>query len=314
MTPFFMFGFERSGTTLLSMMVGAHPLIAVPFSVTGMWYRYNGCLSEYNDISNRLELERLVDDLLSEPRIGLWDINLSRKEILQGLTPGNFASVVTRFHQAYAAGKSKPFWGNIDIATIYHMDSAHKWFPDARFIHIIRDGRDVALSHETYPYGVSNTLECAFKWDRTVACNLKMGAMLNPHQYMVLRYEDLIRDCENTLKRLCKFLKVAYSPAMMDYYTMVENKIPNDKRYLWPSLNQEPVAANAYRWKSEMPMVKRIVFESNAGTLLKHLGYEVFNQVPRKPSAYLLELWHFIGLGDRFKRLAAKFGRIGTRT
>lgn len=288
------------------MMVGAHPLIAVPFSATGMWYRYNERLKVYKDILVSSELERLVDDLLSERRISLWDTKLAREEILRGLKPGNFASVVEKFHQAYAAGKNKPHWGNIDIATIDHMDVAHKWFPDARFIHIVRDGRDVALSHKTYPYGVSNTLECAFEWDRTIACNLKMGAMLNPKQYLVVRYEDLVLDSENTLQRLCKFIEIDYSPAMLDYDTMVENKIPKEKRDLWPSLNQKPVAANAYRWKSQMRIANRIVFESNARGLLKRLGYEVFEQVPRRPSAYLLELWHFISMGGRFQRLTEK--------
>ena len=59
--PFFMFGFERSGTTLLSMIVGAHPDIAVPLSVTGMWFRYGAKLDTYNNLETHEDVERIVD-------------------------------------------------------------------------------------------------------------------------------------------------------------------------------------------------------------------------------------------------------------
>ena len=94
--PLFMFGFERSGTTLLSMMVGAHPEIAVPLTVTGLWYRYAVRLAAYHDLATQEDLERLVTDLLAEERISLWDVTLKPGEILEHLPPGSYAAVVER--------------------------------------------------------------------------------------------------------------------------------------------------------------------------------------------------------------------------
>ena len=93
MPPLFMFGFERSGTTLLSMMVGAHPQIAVPLTVTGLWYRYATRLDQYGDLTSRDDVQRLVDDLLGEERIQLWDVELRREEFLDGLPLHHFAAV-----------------------------------------------------------------------------------------------------------------------------------------------------------------------------------------------------------------------------
>jgi SAM-dependent methyltransferase len=303
--PIFMFGFERSGTTLLSMMVGAHPEIAVPLTVTGMWYRF-AQKARAAGLETQEKLERLVDELLAEERIRLWDVVLTRDEVLHRLEPGSYAAVVERFHQLYARRKDKPYWGNLDIATLDEMDEARRWFPDARFLHIVRDGRDVALSHETMPYGASNTLEAAETWNQRLRTNFKMGAMLGPEQYKVIRYEDLISDSESTLRAMCQFFGVRYSEAMLDYPKMVDEKVPKERRWLWPALDKPPDRSKVSGWKARMGETKRVVFEGAAGPLLAELGYEVYGRVPKKPLAYLYELWCFLGRGGRFKRIAAR--------
>jgi hypothetical protein len=307
-----MFGFDRSGTTLLSMMVGSHPLLAVPFSTTGLWFRFAERLSKYNHLDSPSDIEHLVDDLRSEERVLLWDATLPRDALLADPPPRSFGAVVARFHTVYASCKGKPHWANVDISTIDHMDLVNHWFPESRFIHLVRDGRDVALSHETYPYGASNTLECALEWRRRVETNLKVGAILGSSRYRIVRYEDLVLDSERSLASLCDFIGVDFAPAMLEYGRAVKEKVPDDKRWLWPALDQKPVKTNAYRWKSGMSLAKRIVFESNAGGLLKQLGYETFETIPKRASAYLLELWQFLGRGGRWRRLASRIGLGGT--
>jgi len=304
----FLFGFERSGTTLLSMMVGAHPAIAVPLSTTGLWYRYWVRRKEYGELKRKEDVERLVHDLLAEERIRLWDARLNIREVLDELPPGSFPAVVERFHSLYARAQGKPRWGNIDIATLDHMDIASQWFPNARFVHLVRDGRDVALSHKTMPYGASNPLECAERWAHRVTVNLKMGSILGRQRYLVVRYEDLILDTEATLRRLCSFIGVEYSPAMLEYPEAVSRKIPPERRWLWPVLDRAPVTSKAFRWKQEMSRSQRVVFEGVAGELLKELGYESFPVIPKLASAYLLELCYFLDRGGRLRRFRERLG------
>jgi hypothetical protein len=306
--PVFLFGFERSGTTLLSMMVGAHPELAVPFSVTGLWYRRARTLDAYGGLQRRTDLERFVGDLLQEERIRLWDVTLSPDEVLDGLEPGSYARVVARFHECYARHKGKAGWGNIDIDTLYRMDEANRWFPEARFVHIVRDVRDVALSHQTYAYGASNIGECAEQWARDVRMSLKMGAMLGLERYLVVRYEDLVLEPEATLGRICAFAGVPYSAQMLDYSKMVDEKVPEDRRWIWPLLGREPVRSNVWRWKTAMGRSRQIVCERAARDLLEELGYEVHPSLPRSAASSALELWYFLGRGHRFERLGAKLG------
>jgi hypothetical protein len=305
-SPFFMFGFDRSGTTLLSMMVGAHPDLAVPFSCTGLWYRYAGKLERYGNLEEQDNLTLLVGDLLREERIQLWDVPLTSDDVLSAIRGRDYPSVVAAFHSAYAAKLGKPRWGNIDIATIDDMDVVNAWFADARFIHIVRDGRDVALSHEKYRYGLSNTLETAMQWDRRVSANLKMGSILGEERYLVIRYEDLVLHSKDILQKICDFLGVRFSEEMLEYDKSVRRRVPEEKLWLWPKLDSKPDKNNTYRWKEVMSRNKRIVFERNAGELLAKLGYDRVEEGGGRVGAHFLELLHFLGRGHRLRRLSRR--------
>jgi len=299
----FMFGFERSGTTLLSMMVGAHAQIAVPLSTTGLWYRYAERVAEYRNLADEQSVARIVADLLDEKRIQMWDVDLRAEDILPRVLPGSYASIVDAFHQLYAESKGKHAWSSMDISTLYRMERANEWFPSARFLQIVRDGRDVALSHETYKYGIWSTSEVASRWANDVSTSIRMGAMIGPARYKIIRYEDLVLEPEKTLRDICSYAGVEYDDGMLNYPRMVEKKVPPDRRFLWPELSEPPKRSKTFRWKRKMSETKRIVFESRAKRLLDELDYETFAIIPKSILAQIYDFWCYLGEGGRIKRL-----------
>jgi hypothetical protein len=306
--PIFLFGMERSGTTLLSMMVGAHRQIAVPLATTGMWIEFAERLKHFNDLANQADLRGLVDEVLAHERVALWDATFDRGNLLRDLPLGDYGAVVARFHSEYARAKGKPFWANIDIATLDSMDLVNSWFPDSVFVHIVRDGRDVALSHQTMPYGAGNIAECARAWSDRTMMNLKMGRVLGPQRYLSIRFEDLILDTEASLRKICQFLGVPFDPSMLRHGDMVDEKIPEDRRWLWPSIAGAPEASKAGQWRHKMTRSQRIVFERFANRALKTWGYEAYDTVPKSASAHCLDLWYYLTQGGRLRRLRRRLG------
>lgn len=304
----FMFGMDRSGTTLLSMIVGAHPKIAVPLSATGLWYRYDQIQDEYAFLAYDKELRRLICDILENDRIKRWDVNLTVEDILPLCRREDYASVVSAFHIAYARKKGKPLWANIDIATLERLHRANEWFPAAKFIHIYRDARDVALSNQSMPYGRGNLAECADVWSRRLTTNFRMGRIIGPERYLSISYEELVNRPEDTLFRVCDFLGVEYAESMLQFAEDAESKVPTDTRWLWPNIMGPLDRSATHRWKTRMSTNKRIVVEHYAGPLLKELGYETYSRIPRRLTAELLDLFYFLGRGGRVKRFLKAFG------
>jgi hypothetical protein len=307
--PTFLFGMERSGTTLLSMMVGAHPRVAVPLATTGMWMDFAERLDhDFNDLATRDDVVRLVDAIRRHERIKLWDAELDRDILLEDLPLGDYGAVVARFHAIYAQTKGKTCWANVDIATFDNMDRVNAWFKDARFLHIVRDGRDVALSHQTMPYGAGNIAECARAWVQRTTINAKMGRILGPQRYMTIRFEDLVLDTRASLDRICDFIGVPFDEQMLRYGDMVEEKIPESRRWLWPAISSPPQHSKVGQWRRRMTRSQRIVFEGTANRALKDWGYEAYDKVPKSAAAHLLDLWYHLDQGGRLRRLRKRLG------
>jgi hypothetical protein len=299
---------ERSGTTLLSMMVGAHKQIAVPLATTGMWIDFADRLGDFGHLSTKEEVARLVDVIRSHDRIRLWDAALDPAALKENLPLGDYGAIVARFHAEYARAKGKPFWANVDIATLDHMDKVNSWFSDARFLHIVRDGRDVALSHQTMPYGAGNIAECARSWVNRTTTNSKMGRILGPQRYLTIRFEELVVDTCASLETICTFLGVGFDGSMLRYDNMVEEKIPKDRRWLWPAISRPPQAGNAGRWRTAMTRSQRIVFEGIANEALRFWGYDAYGTIPKSAAAYLLDMWYHLDQGGRLQRLRRRLG------
>lgn len=307
--PIFLFGMERSGTTLLAMMVGAHPAIAVPLSTTGMWFDFFGSISaEYNNIDTDKGLRRLIQDVSINERIRLWEVKLDVGRIIDQSGLSDFGSVVRAFHQEYAQQVGKTLWANSDIATLDKMHIANTWFEDARFVHLVRDGRDVALSHQTMPFGAGNILECAQAWRFRVEKNLRMGAMVGSERYYLVRYEDLVLQPDKTLRGLCEFLAVPYAKEMLEYARTVDKRVPADRMWLWPALKKPPQKSKVRQWQRKFTSAQRMVFEDVAGPLLQELGYETLGRFRKTPAAAALELCYFMDRGHRWKRFQKRLG------
>ena len=280
-TPFFIVGFQRSGTTLLRLMLDNHPEVAVPLDTVGLWARYADRLDTYGPLDRPAERARLVRDILAEERIRLWQAGLTLEDVEAALIRPGWPGIMAAFNRAYARKQGKSRWGDKDPGNMQRIQQLNAWFPEARFIHIIRDGRDACLSHRKQSFGYDDVLECANGWREEVLWVRRMGALLDG-RYHEVRYEDLVREPEAELRRICGFLGLEWDPGMLAYHQQVSKSVPDEKRHIWPLLDKPPQTDNLDRWKREMRPGMRVAFEKRAGGMLREMGYETYANFPNR--------------------------------
>jgi hypothetical protein len=280
----FIVGMTRSGTTLLRLMLDSHPELTIPpetHFVPDVIGAYNeGRYSPQEIAKVMVESRRWADFQISERKL--------RRE-LDRLRPLVRPEVPVRtFYRLYAQKQGKPRWGDKTPGYATKMRRIKRILPEARFIQIIRDGRDVAVSLRDRNAGL--TIEqVARRWRHRI--NRTRRAAEHVPDYIEIRYEDLVADPEATLRRICAHIELDYSPRMLDYHERAEDRLSEisqplaaeeDKRGLSASsrieahaLTAEPPRTDrAERWREEMSAAEVAVFEEHAGELLADLGYE----------------------------------------
>lgn len=282
-------GSPRSGTTLLRFMLDSHPEVAIP-PETGFlrftrrpWWQ-----------GDKLR-EKFFQAVINYPKpIPYWpDFEIPKEVFWAALTeisPFNLSEGYRTFYRLYAARFGKSRWGDKTPLYCHELETIRRVLPEARFIHLIRDGRDAALSLRKMWFSPGQKIETqAAYWRKFVLAARRSG--LGHPDYLEVRYEDLILQTQETLCRICAHLDLSYDEAMLSYYTRTPSRLREHKgRSLLDGtirLTQEqrlrqqertmepPAPARIFAWKQAMSMEERRRFQLVAGDLLQDLGYEV---------------------------------------
>jgi hypothetical protein len=192
--------------------------------------------------------------------------------MLQQIRRNDFHGIVSALMTSWAQDRGKPRWGEKTPEHCMCWQPIREGFPNAQVIHIVRDGRDVAISWRTTRFGPKHIYAQAKLWVSYVRQIESIGATMTADSYYRLRYEDLITDFEPTMHRLCDFLSEKFeSDSMARFYL-------NDMEYNSDSLNrlnlkQPLLMSNTQKWKKQMNPQQLRLFEAVAGDLLEQMGY-----------------------------------------
>jgi hypothetical protein len=275
----FIVGCPRSGTTLVRRIVDAHPQIAITRAETH-WipelFRRSVGVTRDGHVTREL-LETLSTHptfvkLRIDPRSleGLADERAKR----------SYAEFVTGIFDAYGRQEGKRLAGDKTPGYVRSIPTLHGLWPTARFVHVVRDGRDVGLSAvnwtrkaesfaRRYPTWAEDPVAtAAFWWRWHVSIGRREGARLGPGLYHELRYEDLVRDPAAACRRLCAFLELDYDDAMVRFHEGRQQRPDRDAKHAWL-----PITAGLRDWRTDMPREDLERFEAAAGDLLDELGY-----------------------------------------
>lgn len=272
--PFpFLVGRGRSGTTLLRSIFDSHPEMAIPDEshfLIGLSRRRR----RYERVDG-FAVDAFVGDVSKRPGFRSMEIPVEVLQAdLRSRTPADYPEAVRRIYAIYARRHGKSRYGDKTPIHVMKLPQLAGLFPEARFVHIIRDGRDVADSYLDVAWGPDDVVEAALLWKRAVEAGRRGGRALGPHRYREVRYEDLVEDPEGTVQDLCRFVELRFDPVMLRYYERageVAGKMgmPEARRSLYL-----PPTRGIRDWRTQMRNVDVVAFEAVSGALLEELGYE----------------------------------------
>ena len=198
--PFpFIVGSGRCGSTLMRVMFDAHPDMAVPTEL----YFSLAPRAEWLTPDGSLIVDRVVADLEARPWYPRMKLEPGAyRAAIAAEAPTDYADVIRSLYGVYAQAQGKPRYGNKSPGHVASMPQLLALFPEAKFIHIVRDGRNVALSYMEHNFGPSDLAGSAEAWRNRVMRGRRAGAKLGPDRYTEVRYEDLLDDPEGQLRRL----------------------------------------------------------------------------------------------------------------
>jgi hypothetical protein len=268
--PLIVLGVRRSGTTLLRVMLDRNPALAVPdesYFVPQLARRHRGAVDP----------AAFLDDLRRLPTLVEWD--LSPEVVAARLQPGMATgAAIAAVFETYAAEHGKPRWGDKTPLYMQHLPLLERLFPDARFVHLVRDGRDAALSFLSVPAGIMtegwgyprDAAGFACQWATEVPAARALGARVGPTRYLEMRYEALVADPAAELRRVCEFAGLVFGDDMLAYIGQTDSARKEHHQRL-----NEPPRVGVRSWRTEMSAADRAAFEDVAGDLLHELGYDV---------------------------------------
>jgi hypothetical protein len=302
--PVIVLGVGRSGTTLLRVMLDRSSQMAIPyesFFVTPLAHRHG----------SRPKLDDFLDDLGRFYQLYEWGISPEdvRPKLREGMTTGEAIAAV---FEVYAEHEGKPRWGDKTPLYMQHLPVLERLFPDALWVHLVRDGRDAALSFLELPEGFSGktwalprtAAQFAARWRTEILAARRLGKHVGS-RYLELRYEDLVVEPEHELHRVCEHASLAWEPVMLDHTRTSEAaQMPEHKNLA------QPPTPGLRDWRSQMSREDALAFEQVAGDVLRSSNYELLEPEAGYPTASgRRELARFAALSKSWNATAAAYQR-----
>jgi Sulfotransferase family len=302
--PFFV-GCGRSGTTLLRAIFDSHPDLAVPDEVSFVIRLARPHYALRYGWPVRYDAARGATLITANASWRRWGLPVAAsRAALADPPPASFPAAVRRAYGQWAASAGKARYADKTPMHVSHLPRLARMFPEARFVHLVRDGRDVALSYRSVGWGPATVTDAALLWRRRVAAGRRAGHRIGPGRYREVRYEDLVAEPERVVRELCAFLDLAWDDALLRYPARAGEVIAATR---FPSAHDRlrlPPTPGLRDWRRDMDPADVAAFEAVAGRELAAHGYPPAGPAPSVAAR----------AGAEARRVAAAAGRAWDAT
>lgn len=267
MNPIFIGGCDRSGTTFLGSLLGTHQQsLCVPESQFIIEV-LNGSNFKIDDIEPRAVLEMIR----KHPRFKIWAIDVDDLAVDQSIN--SYSSLIEHIVKHYGEKNAQPtphFWVDHTPSNIKYVATLLEIFPNAKMIHLVRDGRAVASSLLPLIWGPRSVDKAAYFWLTNLAYGLAAEALYGSNRIMRVKYEELVNETESTLQAICSFIGMEYQPNMVQGDGF---KVPSFTRKQHALVGKKPNQTRVNAWQKKLTPRQIEIFESTTANMLNYLGY-----------------------------------------
>ena len=272
----FLLSSERSGSNLITKMLDAHPSVCGP-APSHMIRTFSQNILNYGDLKKDENWNALLNDVADIMRfqLGEWGMDFSAEELKCAIKERKLSHIVRYIHEkeADSLGKRRLF---IKENKVYNfIEYLLIAFPDAKFLWLTRDPRDMALSYKkssNHPGGIMRAAEI---WANEQAELKKIyGYLQEEKKVLLLRYEDLLSNPEMHLKKVCDFFEIDYSDAMLGFHKEELTVKNAEKLRNWENLDKPVLTTNFNKYKTELSEKEITYIEKICGELMSFLKYD----------------------------------------
>ncbi len=290
--PVIILGHGSSGTSILATLLRKY--LQISFGTESQFIvRFFNMLPSFGDLSDRQNRRHLVEAISQERWFSRcrtkWGFELNIEEVVDGVELPGYRQVLDAIFLQLARHNGLACrWGDKTPEYVNHLDCMGQLFADAKFIHLIRDGRDVALSVMGRYWGPKNIHTAAREWQSAIDKVDRFARSARPGQFLEMTYEDLLSAPVRCFGQLIDFLEV--DDAGGELIERIRRRVSTD---LMPN--------NHNKWRLEWSDRQRAQFEQIAGNALRRHGYDTATSRSAGPS----HAWHHIfwSLDNRVRKL-----------
>ena len=300
--PFFV-GRGRSGTTLVRAIFDSNSHMAVP---NESWFVASMALNRKRyEETGGFDVQTYLRDLSERRGFVSWGLDLDRfRSHMVSIVPATLAEAIRATYAYYAASKGKTRFGDKTPVYVLAITPIARLLPESKFVHVVRDGRDSALSYKEVPWGPKTIDEAAFRWRRAVNKARKAARKIGPDRYLELRYEDLVSDPSRVVHTVCTFVDIPFETGMLNYFERADQVTALMRHPQTRAGIYKPISSGMRDWRSQMSTADVSRFEAIAGSALADYGY------PRSLRRIRLRVWVSawtqvvrVLIGDRWRKL-----------
>jgi hypothetical protein len=305
-TPVQMIGTQRSGSNLLRLMLNQLQEVSAPHP-PHILERFYPLLPAYHELNQPENFALLVNDVckLIEYNPVPWSgLTPDPQSVIERCRQPLLTEIFRVLYEMRAESENARIWICKSLVNIRFADHLEENGVHPLYIHLYRDGRDVALSFKKAIVGEKHIYHIALQWQEEQEASLLLAEKLGSKRVLKVSYENLLHAPTKELRKICSFIGAHYSLSTLDYYHSEESHQTALSGVMWENVEKPVIADNYNKFKKELTPADIMLFEQVAGDTLQKLGYELSFPDSEKHTFSAREITEFNELNKKLKQEA----------